>query len=132
MGTVVSLHKALPLDALAQLIGVNVDDVFGNFSNLVAPSAIRVHHKSSPDFISDPDRCLVDPQLCIDETAHNLRITQRCLHVVDRHHEELEPKEWHSGRSLHSMQNLAVSRLCLHLLGVASSSSAEGWSKAGS
>ena len=70
--------------------GVDVDIVLGTLSNLhslLAPSAstqtFRVHHKSFPDFISDPDRCVMDPQLCINQTAHNFRLAQRCLRIMD-------------------------------------------------
>jgi len=118
VGTVVLLHDPLPCDALAQLIDVDVDVVLGTLSNLhslLAPSTstqtFRVHHKSFPDFIVDPDRCILDPQLCIDRTAHNFRIARRCLYIMTRLLKPnicgLEPSEWHMNRAqiLHRVQH---------------------------
>ena len=77
VGTIVLLHDPLPCDALAQLIGIDIGIILGTLSNLhslLAPSAetrtFRVHHKSFPDFISDPNRCT--PPLRIDRTVHNV------------------------------------------------------------
>ena len=110
VGTIVLLHDPLPCDALAQLIGIEINVILRTLSNLhslLAPSAdtqtFRVHHKSFPDFISDPDRCILDPQLCIDRTAHNFRIALRCLHIMDLLLKpnlcDLEPNEWHMDRA---------------------------------
>ena len=109
VGTIVLLCDPLPCDALAQLIGVDVNVILGTLSNLhslLSPSAdtqtFRVHHKSFPDFISDPDRCTMDPQFCISRTEHNFRIALRCLHIMDRLLKPnlcgLEPNEWHKDR----------------------------------
>jgi len=106
VGTIVLLCDPLPCDALAQLIGVGVNDILGTLSNLhslLSPSAdtqtFRVHHKSFPDFISDPFRCTMDPQFWINRTGHNFRIALRCLHIMDGLLKPnlcgLEPNEWH-------------------------------------
>jgi len=118
VGTIVLLHDPLPCDALAQLIGIDIATILGTLSNihsLLAPSAdtwtFRVHHNSFPDFISDPDRCILDPQLCIDRTAHNFRIAIRCLRIMDHFLTQnlcgLEPNEWHMDRAqiLHQTQH---------------------------
>lgn len=90
VGAIALLHDPLPCDALAELINEGVDVVSGTLSNLhslLAPitgtKAFRVHHKSFPGFISDPSRCIMDPQLCINRTIHNMRIAQHCLNIMD-------------------------------------------------
>jgi len=118
VGTIVLLHDPLPCDALAQLIGIDIRIILGTLSNLhslLAPSAdtqtFRVHHKSFPDFISNLDRCILDPQLRIDQTAHNFRIAMRCLYIMDHFLMQnlcgLEPSEWHMDRAqiLHRTQH---------------------------
>ena len=91
VGAIILLHDPLPCDALAQLIDVDIGVVLGTLANLhslLAPSettqTFRVHHISFPDFISDLDRCVTDPRLCIDRTAHHLRLARHCLHIIDR------------------------------------------------
>jgi len=118
VGTIVLLSNPLPCAALAELIGITSDDVVRTLSNLhslLAPSTdnqtFRVHHKSFPDFISDPDRCVMDPPLRIDQTAHNLRIAHLCLHVMDRLLKPnlcgLEPEDWGKDRAkiLHRIEH---------------------------
>jgi len=128
VGTIVLLHDPLPCDALAQLIGIDIGNILATLSNLhslLAPSAetrtFRVHHKSFPDFISDPNRCI--PQLYIDRTVHNFRIAIRCLHIMDRFLTQnlcgLEPNEWHMDRAqiLHRNQHklsLCLTYACTH------------------
>ena len=116
VGAIVLLHDPLPCDALAQLIGIEINVILRtllNLHSLLAPSAdtqtFRVHHKSFPDFLSDPDRCI--PQLRIDRTVHNFRIAIRCLHIMDHFLTQnlcgLEPNEWHMDRAqiLHRTQH---------------------------
>jgi hypothetical protein len=118
VGTIVLLYDPLPCDALAALTGIDIDDIVRTLSNLhslFAPSSngqtFRVHHKSFPDFICDPDRCEGGPQFWINRKAHHLRIAKRCLHVMDRLLKlnicGLERNEWHRHRDqiLHRIQH---------------------------
>jgi hypothetical protein len=118
VGTIVLLYDPLPCGALAELIGIDINDVVRTLSNLhslFAPSGngqtFRVHHKSFPDFICDRDRCKGGPQFWIDRKAHHLRIAKCCFHVMDRLLEQnlcgLERDEWHKDRVqiLHRIQH---------------------------
>jgi hypothetical protein len=118
VGTIVLLYDPLPCDALAALTGIDIDDIVRTLSNLhslFAPSSngqtFRVHHKSFPDFICDPDRCEGGPQFWINRKAHHLRIAKCCLHVMDRLLKlnpcGLERNEWHRHRDqiLHRIQH---------------------------
>jgi len=58
VGVIVILQDPLPCETLAQLLGVDMDEIIGTSSNLhslLAPSekdqAFRVHHKSFSDFM---------------------------------------------------------------------------------
>jgi len=69
VGTITLLRDPLPCDALAGLLGVDVNDILralANLHSLLAPKgeqqAFRIHHKSFPDFISDPNRCKLGPE----------------------------------------------------------------------
>ena len=110
VGTIVLLYDPLPCDALAELIGIDIDDVISTLSNLhslLAPGGtdqtFRVHHKSFLDFISDPDRCKGTPKFCIDPTVHHLRIAKRCLHIMNHLLTPnlcgLERNEWYMNRA---------------------------------
>ena len=118
VGTIVLLHDPLPCDAVAELIGVEIDEVTATLSNLhslLAPSVdnriFRIHHKSLPDFITDPGRCKDSPEYWIDRKAHHLRMAERCLRVMDiglrMNLCNLEPNEWHKSRAkiLHRIQH---------------------------
>ena len=89
VGAIVLLQDPLPRDALADLLGVNIDEIIGTLSNLhslLAPTQddyiFRVHHKSFPDFICDRDRCKSGPEFYIDPLLHHMVIATRCLHVM--------------------------------------------------
>ena len=110
VGTIVLLHDPLPCDAVAELIDVEIDEVTATLSNLhslLAPSVdnriFRIHHKSLPDFITDPGRCKDSPEYWIDRKAHHLRMAGRCLRVMDIGLKmnlcNLEPNEWHKSRA---------------------------------
>jgi len=110
VGTIVLLHDPLPCEELARLIGVDVNDVLRTLTHLhsiLAPTGqkqvFRIHHKSFPDFITDPNRCQPRKEFFISATAHHLRIAQDCFHVMDR---ELRPNicqltsnEWYEDRA---------------------------------
>ena len=117
VGTIVLLYDPLPCDVLAALTGIDVDDIVRTLSNLhslFAPSSngqpFRVHHKSFPDFICDPDRC-GGPQFWINQKAHHLRIAKRCLHIMDRvlkpNPRGIQRSEWHRHQNhiLHHTQH---------------------------
>ena len=44
---------------------------------------IRIFHKSFPDFLMDPERC-VDPQFFVDPPTHHREILLSCLNVMKR------------------------------------------------
>ena len=107
VGTIVLLHEPLPLEALAGLIDVGVNNIIGALSNLhslLAPSGkgrtFRIHHKSFPDFITNPDRCDLD--FHIDPRVRHLQIARYCLHMMDRSLQFnmccLERGDWHQDR----------------------------------
>src|ERR1700733_450311 len=104
VGTIVLLHDTLPRDSLAVIIKLGADEIdrtLSNLHSLLAPSGtgFRVHHKSFPDFISNPSRC---PEFFIDHTVHHLRIAKRCLHIMHDGLREnlcdLDPSEWSKDR----------------------------------
>jgi len=89
VGAIVLLQDPLQCDALAELLGVDVNEIFGTLSNLhslLAPTegdyTFRVHHKSFPDFICDRDRCKTGPEFHIDPALHHMMIAECCLRVM--------------------------------------------------
>ena len=110
VGTIVLLHYPLPCDSLAVLIELAADEIdrtLSSLHSLLAPSgkerrSFRIHHKSFPDFLSDPRRCKEDPEFVIDRKVHHLRIAKRCLRIMhDCLHEnicDLGQSEWSQDR----------------------------------
>ena len=90
VGTVVVLHDPLPCDALAILLGVDVNDIIRTLSNLqslLGPSeneTYRVHHKSFVDFICDNDRCKMGLGFHISPAKHHMRVAECCLRVMNK------------------------------------------------
>ncbi|KIJ39520.1 hypothetical protein M422DRAFT_257571 [Sphaerobolus stellatus SS14] len=89
VGTIIILQDPLSCNALAALLGVDVNDINGalaHLHSLLAPSRdngpFRIHHKSFPDFITNPDRCMIGPEFLIDEKTHHLRIAKHCLRIM--------------------------------------------------
>ena len=89
VGTVTLLQDPLPCDTLAHLLGIDANDIVRTLSNLhalFAPGAkdqiFRIHHKSFPDFITDPDRRERSCEFYIDRSAHHLQIAKRCLIIM--------------------------------------------------
>jgi len=79
----VLLYDLLPSHALAELIGIQVDEIFVALSDLhsLVPLSendrtFRIRHRSFLDFISDLDRCKQGPQFHINRNAHHLRIAK--------------------------------------------------------
>ena len=126
VGTIMLLYDPLPSASLAEFIGVDEMELIGtllNLHSLFAPRGdeqlFQVHHKSFPDFISDPDRCKIGPQFYIDLKAHHLRIAKRCLLIMSN---SLGPSLWDpepAGQSgvRHHMRNRISQHLayaCMH------------------
>ena len=89
VGTITLLQDPLPCDAMASLLGLDANNIIRMLSNLhslFAPGAkdqiFRIHHKSFPDFITDPDRRERSCEFYIDRSAHHLRIAKRCLIIM--------------------------------------------------
>ena len=110
VGTITLLRDPLPCDALAGLLGVDVNDILRALANLHSllapkgePQTFRIHHKSFPDFISDPNRCKLGPEFFIEPRTHHLRIAMECLRVMDRDLRpnicNLTPDEWYKNRA---------------------------------
>src|ERR1700733_10774310 len=89
VGTVTLLQDPLPCDAMANLLDLDANNIvrmLSNLHSLFAPGAkdqiFRIHHKSFPDFITDPDRRERSCEFYIDRSAHHLRIAKRCLIIM--------------------------------------------------
>jgi len=89
VGTVTLLQDPLPYDTMASLLDLgasNIIRMLSNLHSLFAPGAkdqiFRIHHKSFPDFITDPDRREHSCEFYIDRSAHHLRIAKRCLIIM--------------------------------------------------
>jgi NACHT domain len=89
VGAIVVAADVLPVQSLAALLDKKPNDIIGTLSHLhslIAPTnhneAFRVHHKSFPDFVTDPARCSIDPRLFIDPSAQHLRLARGCLRIM--------------------------------------------------
>ncbi|KAH6916414.1 hypothetical protein BKA70DRAFT_1255705 [Coprinopsis sp. MPI-PUGE-AT-0042] len=89
VGAIVVAADVLPVHSLALLLDKEPNDIVRTLSHLhslVAPTnhdeAFRVHHKSFPDFVTDPARCSIDPRLFIDAPAQHLRLARDCLRIM--------------------------------------------------
>jgi NACHT domain len=89
VGSIVVAADVLPVQPLAVLLDKRPNDIVRTLSHLhslVAPTAnngaFRVHHKSFPDFITDPSRCSIDPRFLIDVSAAHFKLARGCLRVM--------------------------------------------------
>ncbi|KAH6916423.1 quinon protein alcohol dehydrogenase-like superfamily [Coprinopsis sp. MPI-PUGE-AT-0042] len=89
VGAIVVAADVLPIQSLASLLDKEPNDIVGTLSHLhslVAPTshneAFRVHHKSFPDFVTDPSRCSIDTRFLIDTSAHHFHLAGGCLRVM--------------------------------------------------
>ena len=125
VGTITLLQDPLPCNALAELLGIDASDIvtmLSNLHSLFAPGAedqiFRIHHKSFPDFITDPDRREHSCEFYIDRAAHHLRIAKRCLIVMNsnlgRSRVERRPGTTSPPTGCH----IPPSGICLYLLGI--------------
>jgi hypothetical protein len=110
VGTIILLRDPLPCKALAQLLDIDANDVVRTLSNLhslLAPrgedQVFRVHHKSFPDFICDPNRRGYSGDFHIDLRANHLRIAKRCLFIMNDNlhlnHCGFGPSEWYKNQA---------------------------------
>ncbi|KAH6916421.1 hypothetical protein BKA70DRAFT_1556875 [Coprinopsis sp. MPI-PUGE-AT-0042] len=91
VGAIVVAADVLPVQSLASLLGKEPNSIVGTLSHLhalVAPTsqshneAFRVHHKSFPDFVTDPSRCSIDTRFLIDASACHAHLARGCLRVM--------------------------------------------------
>ena len=90
VGTVVLVVNPLPPSGIAELIGLDRDQVglfLESLQSLLTLSEdpgqpVKPFHKSFPDFITDPSRC-TDPRFCISSRNLHLKLTLDCLRVMN-------------------------------------------------
>ena len=90
IGTVVLLVNPLPPSAIAQLVGLETEQVMlylTSIGSLLAlgedpETPVRSFHKSFPDFITDPSRC-TDTRFCISPGHLHLELAMNCLRVMN-------------------------------------------------
>jgi len=90
IGTVVLLVNPLPLSAIAQLVGLQTEQVrlyLTSIESLLALSEdpdlpVRPFHKSFPDFITDSSRCL-DERFYISPGNLHKELAVNCLRVMN-------------------------------------------------
>lgn len=86
VGTIVTVVEPLPMESLARLLDLRVENIKSALTFL--PSVIsvpssdsdkpQVYHPSFPDFITDSNRCK-DPELVIVSSDHHRRLAVQCL-----------------------------------------------------
>ena len=88
VGTIVALQYPLPCHALSVLVGLvprSVKNTFSHLHSLVPPTGqdltFRIHHKSFPDFITNPSRC--QRKFLIGLTTRHLELGKRCLNIMN-------------------------------------------------
>ncbi|KAH6916435.1 hypothetical protein BKA70DRAFT_1556889 [Coprinopsis sp. MPI-PUGE-AT-0042] len=91
VGAIVVAADVLPIHSLALLLDTEPNEIVRTLSHLhslIAPTnhneAFRVHHKSFPDFITDPSRCSIDSRFFIDASASHLHLATGCLRVMSQ------------------------------------------------
>ncbi|KAF9649788.1 hypothetical protein BDM02DRAFT_3142082 [Thelephora ganbajun] len=90
IGTVVLVVNPLPPPAIAELIGLDVQEVT-RFLTLVqsllafdedSSQPVKPFHKSFPDFITDPSRC-TDARFLVSPKILHLELAMNCLRVMN-------------------------------------------------
>ena len=96
VGTIITVVNPLPPPAIAQLTGLDFKEVMlylrfiqsllviGEDSN----QPVKPFHKSFPDFITDPSRC-VDTRLYISPPRLHLELAINCLRLMDNELEQV-------------------------------------------
>jgi hypothetical protein len=88
VGAIIVVQDPLPLEALANLIGLDSADVQAVLDHLqpvilLGSNAVpRIYHKSFFDFVTDAERCKYDDLLIIPRDR-NTQITAGCLDVMN-------------------------------------------------
>jgi hypothetical protein len=91
VGTVVLATNPLSPSAITTLMGFECDEVvalLASIQSLLALSddidhPIQPFHKSFPDFITDPSRC-VNTQFYVSPNYYHLELTLNCLRLMDK------------------------------------------------
>ena len=90
VGTVVLLVNPLPPSGVAELIGLDPDEVILSLESLQSllalgedPSQpVKPFHKSFPDFITNPSRC-TNTRFCISPKNLHFELTINCLRMMN-------------------------------------------------
>jgi len=92
VGAVLLIFHPLPINILSDLLrGCGTpSDISTSLrtlhSLLLVPdsteNAVRIFHKSFPDFLTDPERC-TNPQFFIDPSVHHKEVLLSCLNVME-------------------------------------------------
>jgi len=90
IGTVVSLVNPLPPPAVAEIIGLEAEQVMMILTPVQSllvlhdgpNQAVKPFHKSFPDFITDPSRCL-NKRFCISPGSLHLQLAISCLKLMN-------------------------------------------------
>jgi hypothetical protein len=91
--TVVLLQQELPAQDLAVMAGVAEDICIEYLRRISAllnyqhgtTDPVRLMHLSFPDFLSDARRCSDVSQYVVNTAEDHLRITERCLEIMNKH-----------------------------------------------
>jgi len=90
VGAIVLLQDPLTCEALAKLLNAEVDEVCRTLSNLHSlltaserDGTFWIYHKSFTDFITNQERCYLDPEFYINPALHHMRIAGGCLRMMN-------------------------------------------------
>ena len=92
LGAVILAANPLSPATIAALLGFDIDDVFPHllsmssllvFQEEDADFPVRPFHKSFPDFITDPVRC-INPRFCVRSADQHVELLAGCLELMNR------------------------------------------------
>ena len=90
LGAVILATNPLSPSAIAALLGFDIEDALPLLSSVGSlllqediGSPVRPFHKSFPDFIIDPTRC-IDERFRVSPPSHHLEILVGCLELMNR------------------------------------------------
>ena len=94
VGTVILVVNPLPPPAIAELVGLETDEVLPYLELIQSlltidedpGQPVKAFHKSFPDFIIDPSRC-ADTRFCVSPGRVHFELTANCLGLMN---DELE------------------------------------------
>ncbi|KAJ3033250.1 hypothetical protein HK097_004923, partial [Rhizophlyctis rosea] len=89
MNVIVTVRVPLGMEALADMVGMDVETVAETLSKIasllyIADNQIRVIHKSLADFLLDPKRC-TDSRFSINRDESNQHVVLACLKALNDH-----------------------------------------------